>query len=201
MKNGFARLSDADLCLKAGTILASITGNSYFPSPSPTVADLKETINSYSLAVQKAQDKSLQQIAEKNALKEKLIEQLHGLSNYVLYCAAGDVAIAMGSGFAISKPRQSRPALTEPEGLVLFNSVNRGELVLKLKRVANVQSYRYEITPHPATPDSSWKTNVSTISKNTFGGLVSGREYCCRVAAIGIKEQVVYSETVSRIAL
>ena len=59
----------------------------------------------------------------------------------------------------------------------------------------------YEITPSPVTEDSTWDSSMNTVSKKLFAGLESGKEYNCRVAAIGIKEQVVYSEPVSRIAL
>jgi hypothetical protein len=201
MKNGFIRLSDSLLSIKAGTILKAVSGNPHFPSPSPSLAELEATIDAYSGAVVKAMDKGLQQIAVKNQLKAVLVAQLHTLANYVLYCAAGDVAIARSSGFVISEPRSARPPLTNPEGLVLTGGFNRGELLLKLKRVPNVQSYRYEITEHPATAESKWNVCVKTVSKNLFTGLVSGKEYCCRVAAVGIKNQVVYSGVVSRIVL
>lgn len=201
MKNGFNRLGDADLCVKAGAILTSLTDNPHFPAPYPSLTEVADTLTAYSTAVQKAADKGLQQIAEKNQLKGVLISQLHNLSNYVLHCAAGNAAVAITSGFTIGRPRQLRPPLTVPENLVLTNGISRGELLLKLKRVANVQGYLYEITPHPSTTESEWERNLSTVSKFLFTGLVSGKEYCCRVAAIGIKEQVVYSEVVSRIAL
>ena len=201
MKNGFNRLTDADLHIKAAVIVKSMKDNPHFPAPSPTLEQLTHTINAYSVAVQKAQDKGHQQIAEKNSLRSLLIEQLHLINNYVLLCAAGDAVIVTSSGFSISSPRQSRPPLTTPEGLALTNGINRGELVLKLKRVANVQNYQYEITEHPVTAESKWEANWSTVSTNKFSGLVSGKEYCCRVVAYGIKAQAVYSDIVSRIVL
>src|SRR5215218_350801 len=102
MKNGFTRLTDAGLCIKAGTILKSITGNPLFPAPSPTVEQLTDTITAYSTALQKAQEKGFQQIAEKNSLRSLLIEQLHLLNNYVMLCAAGDAVIVTSAGFSIS---------------------------------------------------------------------------------------------------
>lgn len=201
MKNGFARLGDAALLLKANIILKAMTANPHFPSPSPTLAEVTDTSTAYALAVELAANGGRQQIAEKNQLKAALIGQLQLLSHYVLYCAAGDVAVAVGSGFAISAPRSARPPLTAPAGLVLTNGLNRGELLLKQRRVPNVLSYQYQITPHPMTPESQWHSVDCTQSKYLFKGLESGKEYCCRVIAVGAKRQLTYSEAVSRIAL
>ena len=165
MKNGFNRMSDADLNHKAGIILQPMTDNPNFPSPSPTLAQVTDTLNAYSAAVLKAMDKGLQKITEKNQLKALLVGQLHNLANYVVFCAAGNVAIATNSGFTVSPPRGARPPLTKPSELRLTNGINRGELLLRLKLVPNVQSYRYEITPHPYTAESHWETFTSTVSK------------------------------------
>ena len=67
--------------------------------------------------------------------------------------------------------------------------------------MAGATAYVYEITPSPLTEQSAWESSMNTVSKKMFTALESGKEYNCRVAAVGIKEQVVYSEVVSRIAL
>ena len=201
LKNGFKRLADAELVSKGYTILSAMEDNESFPSPSPTLAELSATYEAYSVATIKAMNKGLQDIMVKNQLKDVLVGQLHQLGSYVLYCAAGNAAVAMSSGFTVSQPRSSSPPITVPKELVLTNGINRGELLLKLKRVPNVLSYRYEITEHPHTKESQWQSFSSTVSKHLFKGLVSGKEYCCRVVAIGIKNQAVYSPVVSRIAL
>ena len=88
-----------------------------------------------------------------------------------------------------------------PQNLKLKSGLNKGELELSFPRVAGVKAYMYQLTESPATADSNWHSDLSTISKNVFKGLQSGKEYCCRVAAIGANRQVVYSDVVSRIAL
>jgi hypothetical protein len=49
--NGFDRLSDAQLEVKANTIVSSITGNSNFPTPTPTLADVQIAITAYTAAL------------------------------------------------------------------------------------------------------------------------------------------------------
>ena len=67
MKNGFNRMSDADLNHKAGIILQAMTDNPNFPSPSPTLAQVTDTLNAYSAAVLKAMDKGLQKNCREEA--------------------------------------------------------------------------------------------------------------------------------------
>ncbi len=200
--NGFDRMTDAYLLVRASFIRDSIAANpSAFPTPSPTLADIGENVADFQTAVHKAETGNRQDIAVKNDLRQALINQLHLLGNYVLFTAAGDEVIATSSGFNISKQPAPRPAITNPDGLSLKNGINRGELELSFKRVAGANAYLYEITPSPITDNSNWETVMTTITKNLFDGLESGKEYNCRVAAIGVKQQMAYSNVVSRIAL
>ncbi len=200
--NGFDRMTDAYLIVRANAIKSGVGAHGdSFPNPSPSLNDLNATIGSFTQAVEKAEGGDRQAVAVKNAIRQTLIDQLHLLGNFVLFMAGGNEVVATSSGFNISKQATPKPALTVPQGLVLDNGVNKGELQLKFKRVDGATAYLYEIAPSPVTAESTWDSSMNTVSKKLFDGLESGKEYNCRVAAIGIKEQVVYSEVVSRIAL
>lgn len=127
--------------------------------------------------------------------------QLHLLDNYVLFTAAGDEVVATSSGFELSKQSVPSSVIINPEGVALANGLNRGELELSCKRVSGAKSYVHEITTWPVSNTSEWQTVMGTSAKNLFAGLESGKEYAGRIAAVGVKQQVVYSEVVSRIAL
>lgn len=200
--NGFDQMTDAYLIVRANAIKSGVaTHGDYFPNPSPSLADLGGTITAFTDAVEKAEGGDRQAVAARNAVRETLIDQLHLLGNFVLYKAGGDPVIATASGFNISRQPSPKPALTVPQGLVLKNGLNKGELQLRFKRVVGATAYKYEIAPSPITEETQWQSALNTVSKNLFTGLESGKEYNCRVAAIGSKEQVVYSGVVTRIAL
>lgn len=199
--NGFNELSDAYLIVRATFIKSSLTGNASFPQPVPSLTDLGASIDAFSNAVQAAEGGSRQDIAVKNSLRETLVNQLHLLGNYVLFTAAGDEVVATSSGYNISKQPTPQPPITSPDGVALANGINRGELELSCKKVAGARSYVHELTPWPVTADSQWQSVPSTSIKNLFTGLDSGKEYAGRVTAIGVKQQVVYSDVVSKIAL
>lgn len=198
--NGFKKLSPADLLTRASFIKNSISNNPHFPSPTPSIDQLEESITIFSEATVKAETGDKQQIAVRNQAKELLIQQLHRLANFVLFAADNDEVAASSSGLTISKtPSASEIGL--PKELKLKNGINKGELELSFRRVAGVKAYMYQVTESPVTADSKWHSDLSTISRNLFSGLKSGAEYSCRVAAIGANRQVVFSEVVSRIAL
>ena len=199
--NGFNELTDAYLLVRANFIATSMTGNASFPQPVPTLAELGDGITAFSAAVQAAEGGSRQDIAVKNDLRDSLINQLHLLGNYVLFTAAGDEVVATSSGFNVSRQPAPAPPITNPDGVALANGLNRGELLLSCKRMSGAKSYVHELTTWPVSAGSQWQSIVSTSSKNLFSGLESGKEYAGRVAAVGVKQQVVYSDVVARIAL
>lgn len=199
--NGFDRLTDSKLLTRAQFIKASLTDNPHFPNPVPSLADLSTAISALEAAIQKAATGNKQDIMEKSSVQQHLINQLHLLGNYVLFMSAGNPTAATSSGFTINKPQEPVAPITAPTGLVLKSGLNRGELVLKFKNVAGAKCYQYEMTAAPVTTNSVWEIKTSTLSKNLFSGLQSGKEFSFRVAAIGPRQQVVYSDVVSRIAL
>ena len=78
---------------------------------------------------------------------------------------------------------------------------HRDEIVLKCRTVPGASSYIFEFTPAPVTAQSQWQQLFTTKSKTVFRGLTSGQEYYFRIAAIGPKNQLVYSQEVSKVAL
>lgn len=75
-----------------------------------------------------------------------------------------------------------------------------GELELSIRRVAGARMYEYQYTADPLSAGSEWKGESSTLRRHTFKGLPAGKRIWCRVIAMGINGQVVYSDPVSRIA-
>ncbi len=198
--NGFADMTDTDLRKKTDYIISQMEDNPAFPAPSPTLQEITATLDAFIAAVLAAINGDRIAVAYKHVVRGTLVRQLHLLGNYVLFVAAGDEIKAMTSGFTISKVPQATAAISVPDKLVLSNGPNRGEL-LRFRRVVGARAYMYQITPFPVTAESKWDSSLSTVCKMKFTGLERGREYACRVAAIGVKQQVMYSDVVSRIAL
>jgi hypothetical protein len=176
-----------------------MAGNSSFPTPAPSLAQVQTALNDYTTALAKAQQGSTYDKALKNQKKEELITLLHNLGNYVLFTASGDDLVARSSGFNIAKGRTPAPELTPATGQALHDGPNPGELDYSFRRVPGSKGYVYQNTPDPLSENSIWQSKVGTVARVRFTGLESGKKCWCRVMAIGTNGQGVYSEPVSRI--
>ena len=114
MTNGFKRLSDAALLLRSNSIVSSVTGNAYFPTPTPTLASITSAITAFQTATEAAVGGGTQLISVRKAARQEVIDQLHLLSNYVLFTAAGNEVIATSSGISITNPQQPVHQLMHP---------------------------------------------------------------------------------------
>ncbi len=197
--NGFEKLSDADLEVRSNNIENSMNGNPNFTTPVPAITVLQDGIATFTEALAIAKTGSPYDKAVKNQKRQDLIEVLHALGNYVLFTSNGDTVIAKSSGYTIAKEPSPAPELVAASNQKLEDGANAGELRFSFDKVANAKSYMYQYTPDPITESSNWQSEVGTVRKVSFSNLESGKKYWCRVMAIGINGQGVYSEPISRI--
>jgi hypothetical protein len=197
--NGFVKLSDANLDLKANNILTAMTGNTSFPDPQPKLDILQTAITEYETALNDCRDGDRLQVAIKNQKREALITLLHKLADYVLYKSAGDSVVAFSSGFSISKSPSPAPPITKPGNLRVVQGDNPGELLNKVERVKGAYAYLYQYATDAMMAQDKWEWISCSRSSCTLTDLEPGTKYNCRVAAIGPREQLMYSDIVSRI--
>jgi hypothetical protein len=177
-----------------------MTDNSSFTTPTPTLAVVQAAVDAFTNALDVAQSGGTYEKAFKNQKRQEVIDLMHSLANYVLFIANGDKLVAQSSNFTIAKDPSPAPDVTPALNLELRDGFNSGEMYLKFDRVPGSRSYVYQITQHPLTDASVWKSITGTVKRATFSDLEVGKRYVARVMAIGINGQGVYSQTVSRIA-
>ncbi|MEO6405856.1 MAG: fibronectin type III domain-containing protein [Ferruginibacter sp.] len=199
LRISFSSFTDSNLETKADSILQNMTGNSNFPTPIPTLAELATALTVYSAALTKAADLGRLNVAEKNKARTTLELLLGQLGMYVMYVANGDEAILTSSGFSLAKANEPQ-YITNPGMVEIVNGITSGELVSSVKAMKGACSYKHDVTPDPLTPDSVWDSNSTSRSTYTFKNLEPGRKYWFRVAVIGTGEQLAYSSYASQFA-
>ena len=75
-----------------------------------------------------------------------------------------------------------------------------GELLVSVRTVKGAAAYLHQYSTDPLLAETSWKGMNSTASKCKLAGLTPGTTYYLRVAAIGAKDQVLYSDVASKMA-
>lgn len=190
----FSRLSDADLEIKAQAIHSAMSAAaSFFPTPTPPLAALDGAITVYSDRLARAKTRDKSQVALKNEARLNLEQMLITLSGYVMNTANGDEAKLVASGFDLVKPATNLPPIGIPENFSVINGINEGEIVSSVDRVNGAKSYIHEYTVDPVTPGSSWTQEFTTVRKLTIANLDPGKKYWFRVAAIGPRQQITYT--------
>ena len=133
----FYRYSDGMLESKTHSIISSMTGNAFFPTPVPTLTEVQAAASDYAAALVKAGTGNRSDVADKNAKRETLTGLLRTLSTYVNLVANGDRTQLLSSGFEISKDRQP-VSITKPENLKVENGLSSGQLIVSVKKVKGV---------------------------------------------------------------
>lgn len=195
-----SKLSDGILESKTHSIISSMTGNAHFPTPTPSLAEIETAADNFSSALVKAGTGNRADVADKNAKREVLVDQLRRFCKSINVIANGDAAMLLTSGFDLSKDPQPT-VISKPEILRVENGVASGQLLVSVKAVKGAYSYLHEYTTDATLAPDSWVTAMSTSAKAVFNNLQPGTMYYCRVAAVGSNNQVLYSDAASRMVI
>ncbi|WP_299289688.1 hypothetical protein [uncultured Mucilaginibacter sp.] len=195
----YSKLSESNLDLKGGKIIAALTGNTDFPATVPSLADFTTVKNTYSANLVAASSGDRAAIAMKNQDKDSLLGAMRMLAINLEGLSLGNQAKLAGTGFDLAASGSSVPAMLAPTGYTLTDGLNPGELKSTVKGVAQAVMYSHEYCLTQPDEDTNWVTWVTTTVSTTFTDLPSGTRIYARVAAIGRKDQLAYSDVLSRV--
>jgi hypothetical protein len=171
----------------AGAIIAGLTDNPAFPTPTVDLKTLQAAADSLNeaLAAQVHGEKAA--TAEKNNKQEALIVLLRKLKHYVEDNCGNDPAVLLTSGFQPASTTRDRSALANPS-ILSVDCGNRAELVLKVTPIARAKCY--EVRSAAMTNgggQGSWQAaGLFTKSQSmAISGLVPGTTYAFEVRAVG----------------
>lgn len=192
----FSRYKDGDLLTKAHHIVTSITGNSHYPTPLPTLADVKASVEAYERALANAANGGRTLTTIKRQARSTLETLLCTLALYVQLEGDGDIPVILSSGFDVRKLRGTIGILAKPMDCKLDATI-KGTVRIHVASVYGAYSYQFEYTETPVTDTSVWIIVSNTAASLFVTGLTSGKEYAFRVTGIGSNTTRVYSDVIS----
>ncbi len=178
---GISRLSVHDLIGKTSAIIAAMTGNISFPSPSPTLA----TVTSDSAALSSAQTVALTKAkgaaADRNVKLAVVVDDLRLLAAYVQGVAIGDpanaISIIESAGMSVKKPKTDTPK----QDLALKHGAVSGAVDVLAKAAGPRTSYVWQWS----TDGKTWTMLSPTIqAKTSITGLTPGTTIYVRHAVV-----------------
>ena len=178
--------------------LATPEGLAAYPTPAPTVADFLITHNGLSTAINLVSSLEGQLAAARAALPvavETHMVNLRARATYVENASDGDPALIPLSGFAVAgTPGTPIGPLPRPENVKAAMGKFPGVIRVSCDRIKGTQTYVTECRLHDE-PNQTWQqAKLSTKSRNDIGGLISGKNYGFRMAAIGAAGQSPWSD-------
>src|SRR5688572_30918664 len=111
----FSRFSNAQLVVRAQTIINSLTGNLDVPTPQPTIAALQTGLDDLLTAITAAETGGKEQKVIRDEKRSDLIALLQQEATYVTMIANDDVPVMLGAGFDVSKIPSPIGPLPKPQ--------------------------------------------------------------------------------------
>jgi hypothetical protein len=195
----YGRYNDANLDLKAQSIISSLTNNANFPETTPTLSNFTTVANTYATCLTAAASRDRVAVSLKNDARDAILGYLRLLAINVESLAEGNRSKLISSGFDLATESEGSAMLGLVTGFVLSDGMNPGEIKFSIKAVANAKSYIFEYTEEPLTADSKWISKGSSKREFTFTNLPQGKRIYGRVTAIGTRGQETTSNILSRV--
>lgn len=187
VKLALGGLSPAKLVERARAIVAALTGNADFPTPTPTLA----AVGAAADAVEAADTDVLNNGGKQDYLTRNLrVQELRNLlvllGAYVQVTSLGDPEKILSAGNPFRKAPQPVGLVPAPGNLRAEVSKLVGPLDLRWGRVLGRMFYEGQMNETDPSVEAEWKPLVSQ-SDNTYSvkGLTSGKPYFFRVRAVG----------------
>ena len=203
IKLNFRNLSVPEKVARAQQIVAALTGNSNFPTPHPTLAEVTAAADALEAAANAAQAARLEakrRTAARDVREDELTQLITQLGVHVESVAGGDESRIMSAGLEMRSDRttdSSAPAA--PETLTATTGNHEGEIELSWDTVRGARSYVVERATDPQA--GPWtQAGVSPRSSLIVEGLESGKRYHFRVAAVTLNGQSPWSNQAVKVA-
>ena len=185
--------SDVRVSVDLTKVQNAMTGNPFFPSPSPSMEVFGEALSAYTSQLAKAGSRDVNAIAAKNARRAALIALSVQLGNSVTDTANGNVEALVSTALPLRKKRQNI-ILKPPSNLRITNGINPRELDLKVDSVKGALSFGFEYTQDPPTDQSVWVKTICTTSRCTIKNLEPGKKYWFRTFVTGGRGQQIMGD-------
>ncbi|MFM2224700.1 MAG: hypothetical protein RJA07_902 [Bacteroidota bacterium] len=179
---GFSDYSDAELLVKAKHISQSMTGNSNFPSPSPTLTVYNAAVSAYETALGNAENGSVNDTAVKNDARDALETIMQSLGLYVQLNCANSLNKATSSGFDVHAAPTSAVVPAIPSNVKGDAGTHTGEVDAYCDSEPEADFFMLRYSLNITTP--VWVVMLAQKSRKfTITGLTHGKDILISMCA------------------
>ncbi|MCC6936632.1 MAG: hypothetical protein IT226_00285 [Flavobacteriales bacterium] len=183
---GLTGLRPTDKVAKALLLETKMTGNPDFPSPSPTLVELKAGRETLEAAIVEAAGGDHANVFLRNVAEAELDKLIVRLAMDVSQTANGDAAKILSTGFELRKEGDPIGPLPGPSDLRARTGLLPGTVDLRWKPEYGAYYYQVELSITDPNEGGSW-TLAGMTSKASFAGtgLAPATHVWYRVSCLG----------------
>jgi Fibronectin type III domain len=196
-----SKLTISEKIQLAKTIHQSINNNTNFPTPTPTLADLKQGIEDLEKAVTAAQEarKIAEEKTDKQAQSMKVLETiLNNMALYVQQESGGSKDKILSAGMKVAEAKKTAISIGQVMDLAAKEGTKTQEIALTWTSVKGAKSYIIECSE--GNSENYQMKAVSTKGNAVVDNLKSGVQYWFRVYAVGASGKGAYSDPAMKYA-
>jgi hypothetical protein len=188
--------------------ISSMSGNAYFATPHPSLAEVQDANNQLETAYNNSLGGSHQAEAilhEKEAVVDNLVTQLgHYVEDTANNQPAIAVSIVLSAGMDVKKDALPVGDVLKPENVKAKFGDIAGQIKLSCKRPKGAKAFVWQQKSGAGnfvpSQGITFPSGVTLSSRFVAIGLTSGTTYTFRVAAIGAANQSDWSDVVVQMA-
>ena len=183
----FTSMPDPSLDEFTETVINNLTGNTSFPALPVAVLVLQTLLDTFAAAIGDKAQGGTAATSAKNDARAALVDALRQDALYVQVTSNNNLTMLLTSGFQAANTNRAQTPLDQPVIGDLING-NSGELVVRMKPVANAHAYeaRCAVIGAGGSPGPWQSGGLFTSTRNlTITGLTPGSTYTVEVRAIG----------------
>ncbi len=168
----------------AKAVLKAMTGNAYFPNPTPTLAQLTSAITALDAAQVVATTRAKGAVQARKVTRDALVILLKQLRQYVQGVVESQLADALAIATSAGLTLARRTVRIKPN-LAVKQGANAGMVTLVAKAVAGATTYYWQFSL-----DQKVWTSVPETTKATteIEGLTVGQLYSFRFGTLAVKQ-------------
>jgi hypothetical protein len=144
VKAGLRGLSASDKVSLGNAVLDSMSGNPYFPHPTPSLIDMEHVTKALQQACVDALDRGRMACARKRSAVTRFDRTFSALAAYVNSVCMGDSIMLYSSGFPVAKRPEPLTDLKVPEALSFERTQFPGVLQVRWDSVPGAVMYEVE---------------------------------------------------------
>ena len=180
---GISGITDPELSEKTAIVVASMTGNSDFQTPYPSLANITTAEENFNAALVKANGGSKSDTEHKNEMRAILEDALMLLASYVEDNCQNTASILLSSGFDMRSTPGKGAVAGAPTNLKVEDGSHSGEAIVSFKKALYATGYIVRYAEDLVS--GTWKyTEFSSKTKIGLSGLVVGKDVWVQVKSV-----------------